>query len=534
MNPTQKRSIRCVSLFTLSISLLAGLLIASLPQKAFAQGRDMGESPVWMWRNQGGGSGGNNSYIAPSGPSQAEIAAQQAAQQAEQARHQRLTEAFNSNERGNAFWKKGDLANAVRVYEDAARKSPNDKVIRSNLARAEEALQTQRARAEEERLSKQRDKAAAANMQQAINSFAQTLDAAPASSGGLDFDGRAGGNLPSGGGIGGGLDFISATPGTAKPAAALEFGDPMVVDLRGTTKTSVDPALLKNDSPKTVPSPEQLPKDLIRDAVADTPKGNATVAPMTAKDLDRLERDLQKRLAEATDPRVKAWLDAQLGWALQQKGDTAGAIRAIKEAGALDPDSSMLKLLNTAAIADTKEKLADAVMAAQDYLVSHPDNRVAAGILADANLKLRQATGAAAPNGDKLVVQPGSSAKPPGFMNGSSAPFSRDIKVLAQDAHAPELTEIQGLNFGNRTPPWQEPPRMDTRINPDKYPDLKVNLEKRKALVAELQAADPKTATPKNAEKIKKQVKALDQEREIKEKEIIKINFPDATTVAPL
>lgn len=75
---------------------------------------------------------------------------------------------------------------------------------------------------------------------------------------------------------------------------------------------------------------------------------------------------------------------------------------------------------------------------------------------------------------------------------------------------------------------------MDTRINPDKYPDLKVNLEKRKALVAELQAADPKTATPKNAEKIKKQVKALDQEREIKEKEIIKINFPDATTVAPL
>ncbi len=50
--------------------------------------------------------------------------------------------------------------------------------------------------------------------------------------------------------------------------------DTMVVDLRGTPKTSVDPALLKNDT--FTPSPEQLPKsidDALLAAYAEAPPG---------------------------------------------------------------------------------------------------------------------------------------------------------------------------------------------------------------------------------------------------------------------
>ena len=282
--PPQKLGIRNVNLFTLSISLLAGLMIGSLSQKAFAQGKDMGESPVWMWRNQGRSSGGNSGYTAPAGPSPAEQArnqritesntandqgvaiynkrdwakavayfqeavnknpdnpacrtnlahaqdalkAERAHQQAQQAHQQRLSEAYNTNERGNALFKKGDLAKAVQLYEEAARKSPNDKTIRGNLAEAQRQLQAQHAEAD----AKQRDKTAASNMQRAINSFAETLNAAPASSGGLDFDGRNSGTPPGGGGNGGGLDFISTVPtaSAARLPATLEFGDPMVVN----------------------------------------------------------------------------------------------------------------------------------------------------------------------------------------------------------------------------------------------------------------------------------------------------------------
>src|ERR1041385_5496198 len=66
---------------------------------------------------------------------------------------------------------------------------------------------------------------AANNMQQAIQNFAQTLNAAP-SSGGLDFDGGNTGAPPSGGNSGG-LEFTSAvsTPNQTRPATALQFGD---------------------------------------------------------------------------------------------------------------------------------------------------------------------------------------------------------------------------------------------------------------------------------------------------------------------
>lgn len=178
------------------------------------------------------GSNGGANVPLPARDYAAEAAAQQAAiaaQQAQQARQQRLNEAYNANEQGNALLKKGDWAKAIHLYEEAARKSPNDKIIRDNLAKAQRRLQAQRAEAEQERLAKQRDKTAASNMQRDINIFAETLNAAPASSGGLDFDGGNSGTPPSGGG---GLDFISPIPpaNADKPAAASEVGNPMVVN----------------------------------------------------------------------------------------------------------------------------------------------------------------------------------------------------------------------------------------------------------------------------------------------------------------
>lgn len=177
------------------------------------------------------------------------LANAQEALQADRAQQQRLTDAYNANERGNASLKKGDWAKAISSYQAALAKSPNDRIIRSNLARAQEALQTQRAEMEKERLAKQRDKAAAGKIQQIVQNFSESITPAQ-SSGGLDFDGRNSGSPPSGGG---GLDFISAAPapGAAKPAAALEFGDPMVVNARNVPSglpKSVDDAI-----PHTLP-----------------------------------------------------------------------------------------------------------------------------------------------------------------------------------------------------------------------------------------------------------------------------------------
>lgn len=553
-----------------TISLLAGLMIASLPRAAFAQtdmgagycslhgnytgascpscssgdsgnsGGDYNGPNLWNILRGLGNNSGNESQVSPAEQARRQriaesytanqqgvefykkgnwaralalfqeavnkdpadpicrrnLANAKNALQSQQASQQRLNQAYNANERGIAFAKKRDWANAVRYYEDAARKNPNDKVIRSNLVSAQDALQTQRAEAEKERLAKQQDKAAAKNIQQIVQDFSQTITPAP-SPGGAGSDGRNSGNPPGGGG----LDFISPiqTASAAKPAAALEFSDPMVVNAQNV--------------------PSGVPKDLIRDAVADKPKGSAAVVPMGANELGSLEKDLRKRLAEATDP-DKAWLLAQLGWVLQQKGDTAAAVKAIKEASDLDPNSSLLKLLNTAAIANTKEKLADAVVAAQEYLKSHPGNRVAAGILADADVKLRKATGAAAPDSIQtvpLVPFAQQNQLPPKILEGSD----EAAKVKAEKDFV-----FQDFGKQSHQPHWQYPPAMDKRINLDKHPELKQNLIKREALVAEVKAADPN-----KAEEIKKQVESLDKETEKKAQEILKMDFPSA---APL
>ena len=129
---------------------------------------------------------------------------------------------------GGDAYKRGDLEEAKREFELAKQYLPNSAVNNTNLANTRNDL----AARQQAKIAEQQDKAAASNMQKAIQGFAQTLNAAP-SPGGLDFDGRTAGNPTGPSGNGGGLDFASvvATTNTA-PASASPSGDPRVVDAR--------------------------------------------------------------------------------------------------------------------------------------------------------------------------------------------------------------------------------------------------------------------------------------------------------------
>ncbi|MEK6664280.1 MAG: hypothetical protein AABY73_10495 [Pseudomonadota bacterium] len=173
----------------------------------------------------GGGGGGYNgpnlwNWLRNSGPSAADQADQQA---------------HTANQQGVQAYNKGDWATAISLFQQTLQNSPDDPVIRKNLANAQANMANQQARERQEREAMERqrqNKAAADNMQQSIQNFAQTLNAAPVS-GGLDFDARTAGVAPSVGNSGG-LDFTAAIamPSQAKPALASPSGDPKVVDAR--------------------------------------------------------------------------------------------------------------------------------------------------------------------------------------------------------------------------------------------------------------------------------------------------------------
>jgi len=129
---------------------------------------------------------------------------------------------------GGIAYKRGDVEQANHEFELAKQYLPNNAANNDNLTVTRNAL----AARQQAKLAEQQDKAAASNMQKAIQGFAQTLNAAP-SSGGLDFDGRTASNSP-GGGNGGGLDFtaVVSTAGPTVPAAAVPSGDPRLVDAR--------------------------------------------------------------------------------------------------------------------------------------------------------------------------------------------------------------------------------------------------------------------------------------------------------------
>jgi tetratricopeptide (TPR) repeat protein len=243
------------------LALLTGAGFALHPSAGLAQGRDMGCSPTLASPCSGGSSGGSSysppAYTPPAvyQPSPADLQQRQVValqqQGTAQFRAGKYTEALRlyelslklcvaaddiKNLRGNIgnthtqlggiAYKRGDVEQANREFELAKQYLPNNAVNNDNLTVTRNAL----AARQQAKLAEQQDKAAAANMQKAIQGFAQTLNAAP-SSGGLDFDGRASGNAP-GGGNSGGLDFttVVSTADPTTPAAASPSGDPRVVD----------------------------------------------------------------------------------------------------------------------------------------------------------------------------------------------------------------------------------------------------------------------------------------------------------------
>lgn len=430
------------------------------------------------------------------------------AKNAEAARQKILNEAWQENHEGVEFAKKEDWVRAIASYQRAIAKNPNDPVMHKNLAQAESRLANDRGlaayrqsdwagavaffqlaldknpypenhalllknlrTAQDAAERRQQDQTAAAAMHQTLQRFTPSLSPAPvATASGLAFG------------------------DPARSALALEFGDPRVVDTR--------------------PRPAGPPHDTLRDAVADTPDASATTLA-----LDRLENDLRTQLADATDPREQARLKAQLAWTLSQKGETAGAAQAIREASELDPRSPMLKLLSTAGLADTKEKYADTVLAAQALLKAEPGNRVATGILAQAEAQLRHATGTSpsASRGPTAPLVPFAQHTPPRVA---------DVSSMIEEAkdRADKEFVFQGFGKQSHQPRWQEPPVMDRRINLEKYPELQQRLTTREALVKQSQ-----TAKPEQAVEIKKQVENLDKETARQAEEIIRKDFPTAT-----
>jgi tetratricopeptide (TPR) repeat protein len=517
------------------LPLFLGSILGILPISASAQ-RDMGAGYCSKHGNYTGascpkcaaeGSSGNNTT-----PYQGPNIWNMLREHKEKAKQQKLKEAWSANHQGVEFAKNEDWPNAIASYQASLQKNPDDDIVRKNLAQAkarfanyrgqnaynkgdwaaaigffkdalavnpypdnvsvyQDDLDLAQAGLQDEQ-AKQANKAAVASMQQAISNFAKDLKFAPVASGGGDGAGRNAGSPAAGG-----LDFISSTP---PPAAAkstnLEFGDPMVVDPRS--------------------QPTEGPKDMLRDAVADTPKVKVAAVPGGAIDLGVLENDLRKRLAEATDLRLQARLLAQLGWTLNQKGDTAAAVQAINEASRLDPTSPMLKLLLIAATADTREKYADAVVAAQALLKADPGNRVAAGILAEADGKLRKLTGAAAGDPIMQLVPFGQQDKAP--MTGLGGSPEAD-KVKAEKEFA-----FQDFGKQSHQAQWQEPPILDRRINLELHPELQQSLAQRDALVAQ-----SRSAAPEKAAEIKLQVQNLDKETAKQAREILKKDFPEAT-----
>jgi tetratricopeptide (TPR) repeat protein len=182
--------------YCLLVILSVSSAIAAEPAWWTQQKRDCGLSPSLdyeTWKRMG-----SPCTRGPSGPSAAEIAAQQAAaaqrQREAAAQQRRDAEATAQNNRGLDAWKEQDWATAADCFEKAVQNAPDNQTYKDNLAAANQKLKEQRDH-----------EIAVHNMQQSIQNWAQTLSAAPSS---------------------GEMDFMSAEP--ARPT--LEFGDPNIVE----------------------------------------------------------------------------------------------------------------------------------------------------------------------------------------------------------------------------------------------------------------------------------------------------------------
>ncbi len=188
------------------------------------------------------------------GPSPEQIAAQQAAAQAaaEEAKRQAIHRAAQAaNDAGLSFWNRHEWGAAVESFRKALARAPGDKVVRSNLEKATEKLQEE----QREQQRQQEDSNKAAQMSATLHRMTVAMpdfdgvnsgSAAPAT--GLDF-------MPSGGNQAPVADPASQSVGNPSAPSSTAWQDPNVVDLRGTTRTSVDPSRVKGNAPASPGAP---------------------------------------------------------------------------------------------------------------------------------------------------------------------------------------------------------------------------------------------------------------------------------------
>lgn len=158
------------------------------------------------------------------------------------------------NNQGVSLWTKGDMAGAVAFLQNAGRENPNEPLYRTSLATAQQILKQQQDEAERKRL----DEIAAANIQQTIQGVTEKMKSTAVPSGGLDFDNQNPGNPSPSGGGGDGLGFnLKTSTTTTTQAPSLDFVDPSVVDARNVSSglpRAVDAAIAKafSDAPADV------------------------------------------------------------------------------------------------------------------------------------------------------------------------------------------------------------------------------------------------------------------------------------------
>lgn len=313
---------KITSWFTVFLSVVASIFFGASVQA------QIDWSGVNQYRNNQRPSGGGGGYSRPSGPSQAQIAAQQAeAARGRQynALNDSSVDSFNKgdyataeagfkkcleywpndpmieqsiactqNQEGVAAYKNGDYTTALNFFQQSVanfpKADPNNPKInetsRQNCINALASAQDKIAEAKREEAQRQQDKITANNIQQSIQGLAQTLSAAP-SSGGLDFnDGKSSASVTSAtAGNSGGLDFIDSSPNVVDPRSA---NTATGGSARTKGSSSGDLAFMDSDSSlkdavKDTPSDQKVTIGTFGDKVA-KPNFATVAAPTIGKD----------------------------------------------------------------------------------------------------------------------------------------------------------------------------------------------------------------------------------------------------------
>src|SRR2546421_7327467 len=193
--------IRSVSLMTLKPSqiLLFGLIFICLSMAWTVP------APAGWQRDMVLGTQGPAQPSAPvyTGPTTEQVAAQQAAQAAAQQaaareaqRQATIRQAHAANDAGLSFWKRHEWGAAVEQFRQALAKSPGDKVIQNNFAKATEQLRQE----QWQETRKQEDSNTASQMSASLHQLTAGMP---------DFDGHNIGSAPAVG-TGAALDFMPA------------------------------------------------------------------------------------------------------------------------------------------------------------------------------------------------------------------------------------------------------------------------------------------------------------------------------------